>query len=97
MLVVLALLAGCGGTAASGETCEQTDDCIDGGTCLKGVCSGYACAVDADCIEGQECGDFSGVRVCAIPCAGEADECPGTMSCQAFEGADTGASELYCL
>ncbi len=99
LVVLLSLLVGCGGTVEMGETCEASEDCRPGGSCLKGVCSAYACTEDLDCTNGQECGVIGSVSVCAIPCqgAGEAEDCPGQMSCQEFEAADTGASALYCL
>ena len=97
MLVgLLLLLTGC--VKDMGETCTSSDQCIDGGTCLKGVCSGYDCTTDDDCAEGQVCGQIGSVSACAIPCASEGDDtCPGEMSCQAFEGTDTADAALYCL
>ena len=100
LVVLLALLTGCV-VEEMGGTCTDSAECVEGGSCLKGVCSGYDCTTDADCAEDHVCGQISSVSVCAIPCESSDEStdnsCPGTMECQVFEGDDTGMAALYCL
>lgn len=78
------------GSRAMGEECEQSEDCVDDGTCLKGVCEGYACRQDGDCENGHVCAEGDGWSACALPCDGDGD-CPGGLTCAM---ADEGG---YCL
>lgn len=77
LALFLLLSSGCG---QMGETCRTSDGCVDGGTCLKGVCSGYACETDEDCLNDHVCGQVFGARVCVLPCAGDGD-CAGDQTC----------------
>ena len=92
-----AWLAGCG-LREMGADCSDSNQCADGGLCLKGVCSGYTCAEDADCSGGLICGQVLDVPVCAQPCEGDED-CQGQQVCTPVEAAlgDTGAENLYCM
>jgi hypothetical protein len=87
----LVLLLACVG--GMGSPCTSSSECLGGGTCVAGACSGYACASDDDCTNGHACLDVAGVKACAVPCEAD-EECPGEQSCRQ-PGGDTGAA--VCL
>lgn len=94
MILVLGIVACARGP---GEECSNTDQCVEGGTCLKGVCSGYSCASDGDCGD-QRCGRVAGNDVCVQDCEGDGD-CSGEQSCTevAESLGDTAATAQVCL
>lgn len=94
MILVLGVL-GC--DRGPGEVCDNSDQCADGGACLKGVCSGYVCSSDADCGD-QVCGRVAGSDVCVQACEGDGD-CSGEQRCveAAEEMGDTAATSQVCL
>lgn len=96
VLGLVLLLVGC--TRGPGETCGSSDQCAEGGSCLKGVCSGYACTADAVCGESQTCGRVAGSDVCVQSCDSD-DDCLGEQRCTEVneEIADTGGTANVCL
>ena len=99
LAVLVALSAGCATVPMGGE-CSQSSECMDDGTCLKGVCSGYACDGPGDCTDGLECGEVGGASVCVQTCEGD-DECLGSTTCVDVQSspaaADTGGPASVCL
>lgn len=93
ILTVLCLLAAC--QRGPGETCKRSGDCLDGGSCLAGVCSGYACSSDLDC-GALRCGSVAGSPVCVQDCDGDED-CAGQQSCREIRTDDTGGDAAICL
>lgn len=73
-------LVGC--ARGMGEPCTNTDECVDGGVCLAGACSGYACDRDDDCENGLVCGEVAGVSACVAECSDD-DACVGEQRCRA--------------
>ena len=91
MLWMMLALA-CGPTQEMGAACESSEQCVEGGACLKGVCAGYGCTQADDCSNDHECAVIAEVQVCAMRCAVDSD-CPGELGCDAVgEGGET-----YCL
>ncbi len=98
----------CVALKAAGEDCYDEEQCQSGLRCQLGVCStdgpaqvGGACQVNDDCSDGLYC--TNDTNLCAAKkktgetCAAGAfggNECEGT--CQAPEGADTGACAPFC-
>ena len=51
----IGVLAGCGTSSPSGETCLSDADCEPDEQCLGGRCKSRACSSDADCAPGKTC------------------------------------------
>ena len=79
-----------------GGACESSDQCVDEGVCLKGVCSGYACGEDSDCAADMVCGDVLGASACVYECSADAD-CLGEQACESVTSGDGAEEHLYCL